>query len=341
MAFTIKRGTNISHWLSQSQRRGDERLAFFTERDVQRIAEMGGGKLDHIRLPVDEEQLWDADGEKDAEAFELLESALDWCEDAGLRAIVDLHILRTHYFLDKTDPPLFADPEEEGRFVRLWEGISDHLDWRSTDLVAYELLNEAVARDPDDWNRVASAAYQAIRDREPERTIVLGSNWFNQHQTFHQLRIPEDDDTILTFHYYLPMFVTHYTAPWWAGGGAYSGPIAYPGRPIADEDLATMDPTLREMVDKNDWNRPFDRDAIAADLAEPIAIARDCNLPLYCGEFGCYDRTPDPLRIAWFRDMLSVFEEYDISWANWDYKGSFGIVNMHGEHTAIADVLLA
>ncbi len=105
MAFTIKRGTNISHWLSQSQRRGDERLAFFTERDVQRIAEMGGGKLDHIRLPVDEEQLWDADGEKDAEAFELLESALDWCEDAGLRAIVDLHILRTHYFLDKTDPP--------------------------------------------------------------------------------------------------------------------------------------------------------------------------------------------------------------------------------------------
>jgi len=102
----------------------------------------------------------------------------------------------------------------------------------------------------------------------------LGSNWFNQHQTFHQLRIPEDDDTILTFHYYLPMFITHYTASWWAGGGSYSGSIAYPGRPIADEDLATMDPTLREMVDKNDWNRAFDCDAIVADLAEPIALLR-------------------------------------------------------------------
>ena len=341
MAFTIKRGTNISHWLSQSQRRGDERLEFFTERDVQRIAEMGSGRLDHIRLPVDEEQLWDQSGEKDAEAFELLESALDWCEDAGLRAIVDLHILRTHYFLDENDPPLFADPEEEKRFAWLWQQISDHLDWRSTDLVAYELLNEAVARDPEDWNRVAGAAYQVIRDREPDRTIVLGSNWFNQAQTFHRLRVPEDDDTILTFHYYSPMFVTHYTARWWAGGGTYTGPIHYPGRPIADDDLAVMDPELREMVEKQGWNRFFDRDAIVADLTQPIGVARERGLPLYCGEFGCFDRTPDPLRIAWFRDILSVFDEYDISWANWDYKGSFGIVDMHGEPTAIAETLLA
>ncbi len=167
---------------------------------------------------------------------------------------------------------------------------------------------------------MASAAYQAIRDREPERTIVLGSNWFNQHQTFHQLRIPEDDDTILTFHYYLPMFVTHYTAPWWSWWRRLFGTYCLSRTSDCRRRPCTMDPTLREMVDKNDWNRPFDRDAIAADLAEPIAIARDCNLPLYCGEFGCYDRTPDPLRIAWFRDMLSVFE-YDIGWANWDYEG--------------------
>jgi|GEM_PF-6264040 len=32
-SFRLKRGTNISHWLSQSTRRGKDRAAFFTEKD--------------------------------------------------------------------------------------------------------------------------------------------------------------------------------------------------------------------------------------------------------------------------------------------------------------------
>ena len=341
MAFTIRRGTNISHWLSQSSRRGREREAFFTERDVQRIAAIGGGRLDHIRLPVDEEQLFSAFGDKDSEAFELLDSVLDWSEDAGLRVVLDLHILRSHHFFDENDPPLYTDPEEEERFVGLWRQISDHLDWRSTDLVAYELLNEPVARNPEDWNRVAMEAYQAIRDREPERMIVLGSNWFNQHQTFGQLRVPEDDDTILTFHYYLPMFVTHYMASWWAVGGDYAGPIHYPGQPIAERDLADLDEALQQEIEVKGWNHPFSRDTVVQDVALPLAVAHARGLPLYCGEFGCFNRTPDSLRLAWYRDMLSVFDAYDIAWANWDYKGSFGIVDERGAETAIAQVLLS
>jgi endoglucanase len=341
MAFTIRRGTNISHWLSQSQSRETERLAFFTETDVKRIAEMGGGRFDHIRLPIDEEQMWDKSGDKDSEAFELLDSALDWCEDAGLRVVVDLHILRTHHFLDEQDPPLYTDPEEEVRFVGLWRQLSDHLDWRSTDLVAYELLNEAVARNPEDWNRVAMAGYQAIREREPERTIVLGSNWYNQHQTFRQLRVPEDDDTILTFHYYLPMFVTHYTASWWATGGSYTGPIHYPGKPIARRDLKALDKEFRQEIEAHGWNRSFTRSTILEDLEQPLAVREERGLPLYCGEFGCFDHTPDPLRRAWYRDILSVFDEHNIAWANWDYKGSFGVVDQDGEPTTVAEALLS
>jgi endoglucanase len=340
MPFRIKCGTNISHWLSQSRRRGAERRAVFTRTDVQRIAEMGGGRFDHIRLPIDEEQMWDADGEDEPEAFELLDEALDWCAEVGLRVVVDLHLLRTHHFLDEEDPPLYADPREEERFAGLWVALSEHLDDRPTDLVAYELLNEPVARDPADWNRVATAAYHAIRDREPERPIVLGSNWFNQHQTFLQLRVPEDDDLILTFHYYLPMFVTHYTAPWWAGGGTYAGPVHYPGSPLAEADLAGLDEGFRQEIAANDWNRAFGPDAMIEDLTKPLAVRERTGLPLYCGEFGCFDRTPTALRIAWYHDILSVFDAYDIAWANWDYRGSFGIVDHQGNPTAIAAPLL-
>lgn len=339
MPFAIKRGTNISHWLSQSRHRGAKRRSYFTRVDVLRLAEMGGGRLDHLRIPIDEEQMWDEDGNLESQAFDLLDAAIDWCAEAGLRVIVDLHLLRSHHFLATEDPPLFADPAEEDRFANLWLQLSERLDRWPTDHVAYELLNEAVARDPEDWNRVAMTAYSAIRGREPERMIVVGSNWFNQHQTFLKLRVPEDDDTILTFHYYLPMFVTHYTASWWAVGGAYRGPIHYPGAPIAEEDLRKLDPDLRRAIEEGNWNRPFGLEAMIEDLAQPLAVRERTGLPLYCGEFGCYDRTPDALRVAWYRDILSVFEEYDIAWANWDYKGAFGIVSNTGDKTAIADVL--
>src|SRR3981189_1542196 len=72
---TLKRGTNIAHWLSQSDRRGDERAAFFTRKDIDYIHSAG---FDHIRLPIDEVQLWDETGKRHDEAFELMKHGLEW-----------------------------------------------------------------------------------------------------------------------------------------------------------------------------------------------------------------------------------------------------------------------
>jgi len=87
--FEIHRGTNIAHWLSQSERRGEERAGFFTQKDIAFIDSVG---FDHIRLPVDEEQLWDETGKRHEDAFSLLTNCLTWCSDAGLRVVLDLHI---------------------------------------------------------------------------------------------------------------------------------------------------------------------------------------------------------------------------------------------------------
>ena len=82
--FAVRRGTNVSHWLSQSRRRGDERRGFFTREDVALAAKLG---FDHLRIPVDEEQLFDESGRPIEEAFALLDAALDWCAEHRLRAI--------------------------------------------------------------------------------------------------------------------------------------------------------------------------------------------------------------------------------------------------------------
>jgi endoglucanase len=335
MQFSISRGTNISEWLSQSSRRGAVRASFFTSQDIASIAELG---FDHIRLPVDEEQLWDPSGKRDLEAFGLIDAALDWCAEYGLKAIVDLHILRSHYFVSPAEPKLFTDPNETHRFARLWQDLSAFLSRRPISQVAYELLNEPVASDPNDWNRVARAGFRAIRQNEPQRAILLGSNTWNQTHTFSALDIPQDDNLILTFHYYRPMLITHYQAAWWEGG-FWAGPVHYPGQPISREDLRFLNPDFLSRVPQ--WsNEIWNRERIREDLQLPLQVAHRTGCPLYCGEWGAYHRTPQPQRLAWYRDMISLFAENSISWANWDYKGGFAPVMQNGVATEIVPLIL-
>lgn len=333
MTFKIHRGINISHWLSQCDGRS-ERQTWFTQKDVNYLADLG---FDHLRIPVDEKELWHENGRSDQEAFDLLNNALDWCESAGLRAVIDLHILRSHYFLDDS-PELYTNPEAQAHFVDLWRALSGEFNGRSNDLVAYELLNEAVAPDPEDWNKVAHMAFNGVRELEPERTIVLGSNHFCEAETFKDLAVPDDENCVLTFHYYNPMLITHYTAQWWANGAAYDGPVQYPGQPIADEVWDGLSPEMKAKLQSE--NAPFSRDSIVSGIAQPLAVRERTKRPLYCGEFGAYEKSPQQLRLAWYRDMISVFNEFDIAWANWDYKGDFGIITADGKDTGIADVLL-
>jgi endoglucanase len=334
MAFKATRGTNISHWLSQSDRRGEPRRAFFGKADVQRLAKWG---FDHIRLPIDEQQMWNDAGQREEEAWDLMEQAIDWSLAEGLNLIVDLHILRTHYFIHTEEPALFTDPAEGERFAGLWRQLSQRLSRRSTDRVAYELMNEAVAANPEDWNRVANIAFAALRRLEAGRTIVLGSNKWNQCHTFDVLRIPDDRTQILTFHFYNPMLITHYKASWWEGG-IYEGPVNYPGLQVTPEDVAKLEGDTLRIVQKE--NRPYDRAAMLADMAKPLAVRQKTQLPLYCGEFGCHYLCPNEVRFRWYRDIISLFKEQQIGWGNWDYKGAFGLVNREGNSTGVAEVML-
>ncbi len=119
--FLIHRGVNISHWLSQSRLTTEERFKYFTRDDVRRIAGWG---LDHIRLPIDESVMWDEDGERQDVHFDLMNQALDWCEVAGVRVIVDLHILRSHYFNSDEEPTLYNNPRAVAKWCDLWRDLS-------------------------------------------------------------------------------------------------------------------------------------------------------------------------------------------------------------------------
>ncbi len=332
--FTIHRGVNISHWLSQSDRRGEERKNYFTEKDVKFI---GGTGYDHIRLPVDEEQLWDINGNKIEDAFFLLHNAIGWCSSQGLRVVVDLHIIRAHYF-NSDVRPLWNDPEEQLKFIRLWKDLSGELVRYPDSLVAYELMNEAVADDPGDWNDLIDRTIRVLRESEPHRKIVVGSNMWQSVATFGDLEIPDDPDIILSFHFYHPMVLTHYHASW-TKVGEYNGPLTYPGKIVPDEAITDLPEDLKKEVIY--WGKNYTIDSMRVEISKPVEYARDHHLPLYCGEFGCLSSVPEDIRLRWYTDLVKVLEENGIAWANWDYRGSFGVVDRNDiPNQALVDVLL-
>jgi endoglucanase len=310
-SFHINKGTNIGHWLSQSKNRGEERQKFILEKDIRFIDSLG---FDHIRLPIDEEQMWDENEKRHDDAFALMQNCLEWAREEGLRVIIDLHILRSHYF-NAQEKPLWTKVEEQDKFIRLWKDLSGSLHEWPNAMVAYEFMNEPVADDAEQWNVLLARVADSIRKWEPQRVLVIGSNRWQSAATFDQLRIPANDTNIvLSFHFYEPMVLTHYHAGW-TEYKDFNGEVNYPGQIV----LNTKDPKYMKV---------YNRDTLLKMMQKPIHLADSLKLPLYCGEFGVYKEFFPAAKLAWYTDMISIFREHNIAYANWNYKSdAFGIVD--------------
>ena len=323
--FRIKRGTNLSHWLSQSEERGEARRTHIQEDDFARLDSLG---FDFVRIPIDEVQFWDEEGNKLPEAWQLLTQALDWSVKHHLRAIVDLHIIRSHYFNAVNEGQedantLFTSEKAQQDLINLWYQLSEALKGYSNDSVAYEFMNEPVAPEHEQWNQLVAKVHAALRKVEPKRTLVIGSNLWQGYQTIKYLRVPENDKNIvLSFHYYNPMILTHYGA-WWTPIGKYKGKVNYPGILVSKEDFEAAPDSLKPELEPY-LTQEYNIDKIRADFKDAIEAAKKYNLQLFCGEWGVYEPVDRNLAYAWTKDMLKVFDEFNIAWTTWCYDADFG-----------------
>ena len=326
--FRIKRGTNVSHWLSQNNEdRGEARRLHIQEDDFARLDSLG---FDFVRLPIDEVQFWDEEGNKLPEAWELMTNAINWAEKHHLRTIVDLHIIRSHYFNAVNEGggnanTLFTSEKAQQDLINMWYQLSDVLKGYSVDSVAYEFMNEPVAEDHEQWNQLIAKVHKALREREPQRTLVIGSNMWQSYGTIKYLKVPENDkNIILSFHYYNPMILTHY-GTWWTPIGKYTGKVNYPGVLVSKEDYDTASDSVKAVIDENKFTtEEWNIDRIRADFKDAIEAAKKYNLQLFCGEWGVYEPVDRELAYKWTKDMLTVFDEFNIAWTTWCYDADFG-----------------
>ena len=66
---------------------------------------------------------------------------------------------------------------------------------------------------------------------------------------------------------------------------------------------------------KRDWVTPW------------IKFQKQHKVGIMVGEFGAYKFTPHDVTLRWMEDCLAIWQEADIGWALWNFRGSLGILD--------------
>jgi hypothetical protein len=48
---------------------------------------------------------------------------------------------------------------------------------------------------------------------------------------------------------------------------------------------------------------------------------------VFVGEWGCFNKTPHPVALAWMKSWLEQWKQARMGWALWNFRGSFGILD--------------
>ncbi len=262
----------------------------FRDDYFQRIAALG---FEHVRIPV----TWDIPSRAmqnppytlEAAFLQRIKLVLDQARSAGLMAILNMH----HH--DR----LFEAPDEsKARFLSQWRQISDYFQDYDHDLL-FEVLNEPHGNlTPEKWNDFFRAALAVIRDKNPERTVLIGVAEYGGLSGLPKLEIPEDDHLILSIHYYEPFAFTHQGAEWAEGSSQWLG-------------------TLWENTDR-------EQDQVKKQFQYAQNFAQTYNLPVHIGEFGAYYKADSDSRVRWTNFLARWFEQQGFSWAYWEFSAGFG-----------------
>lgn len=327
-------GVNVSHWLSQLGPHmvyGDPH--WFAEEDVAWIAENG---YDHLRLPVDGRLLLDAGGNLQTLHLKPVDQALVWASEHGLGIVLDMHFLDGADFTRAGfDNRLFENPHLRARAVALWGALARRYH-RAGDLLRFELINEPVAANPVDLATLQRAMLEEIRSVSRDRVIYVTSNEWGRPASREQMYVPRDPRVILAFHFYEPFIFTHQQTPWSEIGRYYMRPVPFPGTLL---DLRTHFPEGHWVIDAYSGVQ-LNEAYVEKQLRDLAGWAHGQGKQVYLSEFGVVRHAQEESARAWIRAVRRACRDYAISWAVWDYKGTFGIRHQNGEPTFLHEAII-
>jgi endoglucanase len=273
------------------------------------IAKLG---FNHVRIPI----RWEpSDRSQSSPPYTVnptflnrIKQVVDSALNNGLYAIINMH----HH------EALYENPDaQKDRFVAQWKQISEFFKYYPDSLL-FELMNEPHGNlTPEKWNEFYPEALDTIRKDNPDRIVLIGTANYGGLGGLPYLELSEDENIILTVHYYNPFQFTHQGASWVGTN--------------ADEWLGT------EWLDTE-----TERDVMRQEFSPLKAFEIQHNIPVHIGEFGAYSKADMKSRARWTTFLSRYLEELGWSWAYWEFSAGFGIYNPSNKtfNTELVDALL-
>lgn len=311
------RGFNLTNFF-QAFSRGEEGQGMVREDDLRWMRDWG---FDFVRLPMDY-WLWiDSDWPRTRKlrpddvykikeaTLEKVDRAVELCGKYGLHLSLNFHRAPGYCINNPGREPfvLWRDRAAEDAFVWHWRLFAKRYAGVSPKSLSFNLINEAPTpregyMSREDYARVMTRATQAIREVAPEHIVIVDG--LNVGTRVVDELIPLG--VAQSVHAYWPAGISHFRASWVDRRGDFPEP----SWPLKD----------RQGRITADRRRLEERFAPWGELARR-------GVGVHCGECGCYNKTPYPVFIAWFRDVMEVLKSHGIGYALWNFRGSFGILD--------------
>ena len=284
MASPFHRGVNVlgydPYWRDVSKRRFQWR--HFTE--------IRKGGFDFVRLVLQAFRHMGPDNRLDPEWLSKLDDVVAHAREAGLGIIIDEH----DFDACSTDVDMCRT-----RLSAFWQQVAPRFANEPRN-IAFELLNEPHDKlNGEPWNELFAEELAIVRKTNPTRIVVVGPTHWNSLKDLPLLKLPNDPNLLVTFHYYEPFHFTHQGATW-----------------VGPEIKALHGIT---------WGSDADRAALKADFDTVAAWSAANRRPILLGEFGAYDKsgTPMDLRVAYTSGVRCEAERHGFGWAYWQFDGDF------------------
>ncbi len=209
---------------------------------------------------------------------------------------------------------LWKDKDAQDAFFAHWQMWAERYKTISPSMLSFDLLNEpSYIEDMNNqfgprgvvpgaiYRKVAEGASKVIWAANKDRLIVADGNSGGSNVT------PEliDLNIAQSCRAYWPHYVSHYQASWvWKDPSKAPMPV-WPGK-----------------IDGKQFGRPQ-----LEEFYKPWIELVGKGVGVHCGEGGCYSKTPHPVFLAWFGDVLDILTQHKIGYALWNFRGSFGILD--------------
>lgn len=304
-----------------------------TEEHLKWMADWG---FDFIRLPMAYPSYVRFDRSKpitipevrniDLQATDRIEQLVYLAHKHGLHVSLNLHRAPGFCVNAGFEEPynLWQDAQAMDDFVYHWSFWAQRFAQTSAKKISFDLLNEPCVReDMNDqhskrgpipgelYRKMALMASQAIRAHNPDHFVIADGNNVGSSV------IPEITDLNIaqSCRGYNPGIISHYKAPWVFKETDNLPEPKWPGQ-VGDQYLS--------------------RAMLEAQYEPWIALTKQ-GVGVHCGECGCFNKTPHPVFLAWFEDVLDVLKSNGIGYALWEFRGSFGMLDSGREDVAYED----